>query len=209
MCALFLPFTPNGRSVELLAIEVKNRLSLGPTALVDPISVLERVPARLIDTQALWNEDPQIARVLFVNCAAHWSGIGFGTSPDDGASLILLNGSQAPTRQRATLMEEIIHIVLDHPKTRITLTRRGLATRSHNSKVEDEAFNVGAACLLPYPDLFHAVYHDHETAAVIASHHHLSVKYVEFRINRSGLFAVYKKHVDPVGWRSRRASQDG
>jgi hypothetical protein len=45
---LFLPFVPSGRSIELQAIEVKQRLRLGPYASLDPEAVLERLPARLL-----------------------------------------------------------------------------------------------------------------------------------------------------------------
>lgn len=208
MSGPFLPFTPKGKAVELLAIQVKQRLALGPEAVVDPVNALERVPARLVDPQELWKEDRETARALFVDCGAHWSGIGFGKSPVDGKSLILLNQAHARTRQKATLMEEIVHIVLDHPKTRVTISNHeGIGVRTHNSRVEDEAFNIGAACLLPYPELFHAVFHAQESASVIASRHNLSVRYVEYRINRSGLYAVYRKHVDPAGWRSRSVNQ--
>jgi len=210
MSAPFLPFTPNGKAVEVLAIQVKQHLALGPEAIVDPLEALERVPARLVDPQELWNKDREAARALFVDCCAHWSGIGFGRSPLDGKSLILLNQAHARTRQKATLMEEIVHIVLDHPKTRLTLSNHEcIGGRTHNSWVEDEAFNVGAACLLPYPELFHSVFHSRESASVIANRHNLSVKYVAYRINRSGLYAVYRKHVDPAGWRSRSVNWGG
>src|SRR6266487_2134401 len=106
MRSLFLPFTPHGRSTELLAIEVKKRLHLGPTAAVDPSAILPLVPGRLIEPRALWDGMPDAARVLFGDCATQWSGIGFGQSPDDGAWLILLNPSHAMTRRKATLMEE-------------------------------------------------------------------------------------------------------
>ncbi len=208
MSALFLPFTPKGKSAELLAIQVKKHLSLEPTSLVDPMSVLERVPARLVDQRELWGRDPQTARALLVDCRAHWSGIGFGISPDDGAWLILLNPSHALTRRRATLMEEIVHIVLDHPMTRIILNHAiGVSKRTHDSRLEDEAFNVGAACLLPFPELFHALHDAHETAVSIAERNGLSVQYVEYRINRSGLYAMYRKRVDPGGWRRRTVKE--
>src|SRR5438552_15051689 len=201
MSGLFLPFTPKGKSAELLAIEVKKRLSLGPTSFIDPMSVLGRVPARLVDHRELWSRDPQTARALLVDCCAHWSGIGFGISPDDGAWLILLNPSHSLTRRRATLMEEIVHILLDHSMTRIVLNHAtGVSTRTHDSKLEDEAFNVGAACLLPFPELFHALHDAHETTRSIAERHVLSLKYVEYRINRSGLYAMYRKRGDPAAW---------
>jgi uncharacterized protein DUF955 len=194
MGSLFLPFTPNGKATELLAIEVKKRLDLGPAAAVDPVDVLPRVPARLVEPRELWKGCPETARRLFVEYGEQWSGIGLGESPDDGASLILLNPSHAMTRRRATLMEEIVHIVLKHPKSALTRASvRNPWKRSHDADVEDEAFAVGAACLLPYPEMFRAIRHAHETAASIAARFGVSLQCVEFRIKRAGLSNVYRK----------------
>lgn len=194
MAALFLPFTPNGKATELLAIEVKKRLDLGPDAPVEPMGVLPRVPARLVDPREFEDGCPETARSLFVEYADQWSGIGLGESPVDGAALLLLNPSHALTRRRATLMEEIVHLVMRHPKsTLVRASGSGLWQRSHDVQVEDEAFTVGAACLLPYPALFHAIRDAHEAAASIAQRTGVSVAYVEFRIKRAGLGRVYRK----------------
>ncbi len=153
----------------------------------------------------LWENSPDTARSLFVEHGDQWSGVGLGESPDDGMSLILLNPSHAMTRRRATLMEEIVHIVLGHPKS--TLFRASGATewkRSHDGGVEDEAFTVGAACLLPYPELFRAVNHAHEAATAIAARIGVSEQCVEFRIKRAGLSRVYRKHCPPGGPRLAR-----
>jgi Zn-dependent peptidase ImmA (M78 family) len=206
MGGLFLPFTPNGKAIELRAIEVKERLGFGPTAAIDPFEVLAKVPARLVGCHDLWNRCPDTAQVLFVECSRDWSGIGFGFSPDDGAALILLNPAHAPTRQRATLLEELVHILLQHPTSRLV---RGLDVndwmRSHDSAVEDEAFAVGAACLIPYPAMFHAIRDDHKDAAQIAAHYDLSEQCVEFRIKRAGLSRVYQTR----GGALRKGRQSG
>ncbi len=208
MSSLFLPFTPNGKATELRAIEVKDRLGLVPTAAVDPIGILPKVPARLVVPNELREASPDTPHELFVRCGSEWSGIGFGESPADGVSLILLNPAHSPTRHRATLMEEIVHIVLGHPKSTLFRGADGIVwKRSHDGGVEDEAFTVGAACLLPYPALFHAVRDDHETAVSIAARFGVSVQYVEFRIKRAGLSNIYRKHCSPSGPNaSRRAS---
>jgi Zn-dependent peptidase ImmA (M78 family) len=121
--------------------------------------------------------------------------VGLGESPVDGASLILLNPAHAMTRRRATLMEEVVHIVLGHPKSSLVIdSRGGIGHRSHDARVEDEAYTVGAACLLPYRDLFSAIRDVHESAGSIAARFGVSVPYVEFRIKRAGLSNVYRKH---------------
>ena len=195
MGSLFLPFTPTGKATELRAIEVKKRLDLGPAVAIDPIAVLPRVPARLVDPRMLWEGCPEIAQALFAHHADDWSGVGLGESPYDGAALILLNPSHALTRRRATLMEEIVHIVLKHPKS--ALTRESGAApwkRAHDPSVEDEAFTVGAACLMPYPEIFHAIRDTHDSATTIAERYGVSVPCVQFRIKRAGLSRVYGKH---------------
>lgn len=211
MPKLFLPFTPQGEQTERSAIGVKRHLGLHPDAVVDPFEVLPDVPARLVDVSML---DPS----LLAECADDWSGIGFGCAPN-GEELICLNPTHAVTRQRATLMEEIVHIVLDHPKTTLTLSPgcititptgeaavAGPRTRTHTriaagpsartylASVEDDAYNIGAACIVPYRPLFDAVHVRHEHETTIAARFNVSVELVEYRIKRAGLIRVYRKH---------------
>jgi hypothetical protein len=203
MAALFLPFTPNGKATELLAIDVKRRVGIPPDAAVDPLAILPRVPARLVEPRELWERCPRVARVLFVDEVDCWSGIGYGESPADGVSMILLNPLHALTRRRATLMEEIVHIVRIHPKSTIVIGSGPVApTRSYDRDREDEAFTVGAACLLPYPELFRAIRDSHETGQSIAERFGVSLQYVEFRIKRAGLARIYNKHSGRTARRS-------
>jgi hypothetical protein len=202
MGGLFLPFTPNGKATELLAVEVKKHLELGPTTPVDPFAILSRVPARLVEPHELSEGLPAVAHVLFVEECDDWSGVGLGESPVDGASLILLNPSHAITRRRATLIEEIVHIVSGHPKSLLTRGAGGTSwRRSHDESVEDEAYTVGAACILPYPEMFNSIHREHESAASIADRFGVSVAYVEFRIKRAGLERIYRKHCPPIARR--------
>jgi hypothetical protein len=199
MVSLFLPFTPNGKATELRAIEVKKLLDLGPIVAIDPVAVLPRIPARLVEPRMLWEGCPETAKAMFADHADDWSGLGLGESPYDGAELILLNPSHAATRRRATLMEEIVHIVLKHPKSALTRESGGAPwKRVYAAAVEDEAFSVGAACLMPYPEIFHAIRDAHENAASIAGRYGVSESCVEFRIKRAGLSRVYGKHCGAV-----------
>lgn len=192
---LFLPFSKLGRTTEHLAIDVKKALGLGLADAVDPFALLSLVPARLIEPKVFRDgAPPHIRRVLFETDADAWSAIGWGQSPATGEELILVNPTHHPHRQRASLMEEIVHIVLRHPKTELSVGEQNVRwVRPYNETVEEEAFRVGAACILPWSDLFRAVYRDGEDAAMIADRYDVSTKYVSFRINTAGLAKVYAK----------------
>jgi hypothetical protein len=194
--SLFLPFTTRGKAIELRAIEAKEKLGLGPYEVVDPEEILSRVPARLFDPGILSAVSPPLARRLFHDGVKEWSAIGLGRSTETGEYLILVNPTHHPRRQRASLMEEVIHIVLDHPKTALAFPVAGAGTwiRPFEAEVEDEAFAVGAACILPYRHLFRAVNDQHRSAAEIAEELRVSQDYVVFRIKRAGLLRVYNKH---------------
>jgi hypothetical protein len=91
--------------------------------------------------------------------------------------------------------------VLGHPKTPLAIARRAPGkpgvipwTRPYDPEVEDEAYNVGAACLLPCPFLYDAVNRQHEHATVIAGQARFSVDHVIYRIKRAGLGRVDAKH---------------
>src|SRR5207245_6723476 len=99
-----------------------------------------------------------------------------------------------------------VHTLGDHVKTVLSLdvAAGGERVRSYDGAVEDEAYCVGAACIIPYPRLFHAVHHNGETVAAIAAAAQVSEDYVAYRIKRAGLSHVYaKQHPAWVGQRAR------
>jgi hypothetical protein len=197
--ALFLPFTANGQATENRAIAVKERIGLSAYDPVDPFQAVSALLARLVDPNLIRTMCPTAAEVLFGSESHEWSAVCLGPSPCDGREMILINPMHHKHRQRASLMEEIVHIALNHPRTLITAgsSPSGSTPRSHDAQIEDEAYNVGAACLIPYRDLFRAVKTHGETAAAIAVRYGLSEAYVDYRIRRSGLSAVYKRQQLP------------
>lgn len=194
--SLFLPFTKQGKATELRAIEAKAKLGLGPYDAVDPDSILERVPGRLIDPASIRSASPELAERLFERARDEWSAIGFGRATPTGEHLILVNPRHHPHRQRVSLMEEIVHIVFDHPKTKLMFSMAGNGSwvRPFDSDVEDEAYTVGSACILPYRFLFQAVNDHHRSAREISEELRVSQEYVAFRIKRAGLQRIYAKH---------------
>ena len=192
---LFLPFVPSGKAIELQAIEVKERLRLGPYASVDPEGILERLPARLLGETDFPGLSEAAHAAQFAP-GGEVSASGFGRSPATGEHLILVNPAHHHHRRRVSLMEEIVHITLGHSLTTITVEsgKTGRATRSYDGAVEEEAYAVGAACIIPYRTLFNAVRDDHAQASHIAEQFNVSEQYAIFRIRKAGLAKVYAKH---------------
>jgi Zn-dependent peptidase ImmA (M78 family) len=189
---MFLPFTPNGKATELAAIEIKKELQLGPYEPMDPYAILPRIPARLLGAEVFNAMSLEIRKAMLYDEADNWSGLGYGRSEITGEELILLNPTHHPHRQRASLAEEIVHIVGGHPKSRLNQLADGSWRRTVEEQVEDEAFNVGAACIVPYERLFKAIKNDGRSESEIAELYDVSVEYVRFRIKRAGLYNVYR-----------------
>ena len=189
---MFLPFSVAGKAIELKAVRVKERLGLHPSDALDPYAVLSRVPARLVDP-AIFADAPAVRRLLFQTHTETWSAIGLMRSPATGEELILLNPTHHRHRQRVSLMEEIVHVILDHPRTELTFAQgNGAWVRHFQASVEDEAYCVGAACILPWPELFAAVSGDGEHVSTIAERYQVSTQYVQYRIRKAGLSRVYE-----------------
>ena len=191
----FLPFTAQGAETERTAIWVKQELGLGPDAGADPYSVLSRIPARLLDASAVAAQLPPAQRqAMFQTHRDTWSAIGWGRSPATGEELILVNPAHHPRRQRVSLMEEVVHIVLGHPKTVLVCNHQGVARpRTYDQAIEEEAYCVGAACIIPWPALFSAVHRRGEDDSTIAESYGVSREYAQYRINRAGLAKIYAK----------------
>jgi hypothetical protein len=66
----------------------------------------------------------------------------------NGMHQIILNPTRSVTRQNATLMEEIAHIELGHQPSQFP-TFGGITLRSFDRQCEKEAYNLGAAALVP------------------------------------------------------------
>jgi len=191
----FLPFTARGAETERTAIWVKQELGLAPEASVDPYGILSIIPARLVDARVFMaNLSPQLRAAMMQAHRDAWSAIGWGRSPTTDEQLILLNPTHHLHRQRASLMEEVVHIVLDHPRTILVRSHQTVGLpRTYDEAIEDEAYCVGAACIIPWPDLFAAVHRRGEDASTIAERYGVSREYAQYRINLAGLARVYAK----------------
>jgi hypothetical protein len=191
---MFVPFTPVGKSIEAKAIALKQRVALPWYEPVDPLAMLALVPATLWLEADFRRIDPRLADALFIRAVEDWSAFAIPGNDEDRPPTIVLNSRHAETRRRASLMEEIVHLMLGHPPSQLVPTASGIAiTRTFDEKVELEAYDVGSACLVPYRSLFQAIRYEGVPADVLANRFGVSEDLVRYRIKRAGLSAVYRK----------------
>lgn len=160
------------RKLRLDAIE-----PLDPFALADSMRIPVVTPKDIIDLPAACS-----AHVLG-DGASHWSG-GTVALPHGGA-VVVLNPTHARTRQRATLMEELAHVHLNHQPSEICI-HGAMAFRSFKKSQETQAYWLGAAALLPHAAISHCCDGD-LCADEIAERYGVSVQLVRFRCNTTGL----------------------
>jgi Zn-dependent peptidase ImmA (M78 family) len=112
--------------------------------------------------------------------------------PDTGQPLILLNCGRPRRRRMATLMEEIAHLLLQHKPCRIAFDPElGIVRRSFDREQEDEAYDFGAALLLPKERIQRDIKELQLLAAEIADTHGCSEQLAIYRIRRMRLWNRY------------------
>ncbi len=127
-----------------------------------------------------------------------WSGGASSQILPDGRKLIILNPTHGENRQNATLMEEICHVFLGHKPSRLAIentNKQGkIIARDYHAEIEEEAYSVGAAALVPFSSLRRFV-EQGKTSREIARHFNVSRELVEYRMKVSRLWDTYKTRV--------------
>ena len=135
------------------------------------------------------------ARELLLGPAAEtWSG-GACSLPD-GRKLVILNPTHGPTRTNATLMEEICHVFLGHQPNKLSIVtkddRGKVMSREYRKADEEEAYGVGAACLVPFTSLKKLLLLG-KSSRQIAAHFRVSRELVEYRMKVTRLWQRFRK----------------
>ncbi len=124
-----------------------------------------------------------------------WSGGACSQKLPDGRKLIILNPTHGANRQNATLMEEISHVFLGHKPSRLAITNYNkdgkVIARDYHAEIEEEAYSVGAAALVPYSALRRFIFQG-KSSREIARHFNVSRELVEYRMKISKLWDEYK-----------------
>ena len=184
-CRPRLPSGAAGRRLEREAAALRWRLGRGPLDRLDPLRLAAAVPARVFHPEDFGDE--LLARRLR---DVPWDGLSFRL-PGDPALVVLLNPDRPATRRTATLLEELAHALLGHRPSRLEPDpRTGALRRSFDAAQEREAFELGAALLLPR-ELLAAELRARRSVAAIARRHGCSEALVLFRIRRLGLSRRY------------------
>lgn len=175
---------PNGSRFfryEQLGLRVRSFVRLDIHDRLDPLKLAETVGLKVITLDSVEGLSDEIKNVL-KDPSQNWSG---GTTPElpDGSCLVVLNPWQSAERQAVTLMEEICHVLLGHKHSQIALATDLVSGnhRDYNDAVEEEAYSVGAAALVPYRSLACDISRGFSMRA-IARHFGVSVSLVKYRV---------------------------
>jgi IrrE N-terminal-like domain len=122
---------------------------------------------------------------LFQYYRQEWSGIAI---PVENKHLILVNDTESKNRQNSTLTEEIFHILLGHPPSKIYVCPESrMLRREYATEVENEAKCAAAAALVPYGPLRLLVTSGGTTES-IAESFAVSVELVQWRLKVTKLW---------------------
>jgi IrrE N-terminal-like domain len=174
--------------IERLATAVRGRLALDQFEPLSPWQLAEAIPAHIFHPEDFG--DDRLARRLR---RVKWDAFAF-CCDGERTLLIVLNPARPKTRQAATLMEEFSHHLLGHKPCAITRNAEtGFFERSYDASQEAEAYDLGAAILLPKERIQRDVSEQH-TAAEIADTHACSEQLVVYRIKRMRLWQRYERY---------------
>jgi len=161
---------------------------MSQAAALDPFSAASEVGIVVHGQEYFARFSAEERQQVLELAGSHWSA---GTILAAGKATIILNPTHDPVRQKATLAEELAHIVIGHPPSRIDPTT---GFRTYDDDVESEAYGVGGAMLMPYGHLF-PLCRRAVPVARIAARFELSAAFTNYRINRAGLRKMYEKRM--------------
>lgn len=118
-----------------------------------------------------------------------WSGGVLAAPLEDGRRVCMLNPMHAARRNKVTLMEEISHCFLDHKPTKIVV-RAGLGVRDYDKAIEQEAYGVGAAVLIPWR-LFYPLLDLGRSVEELSDIFDVTSQLIQYRIETCGASRLY------------------
>ena len=161
---------------EKRALEIRRLVSLRSDQPLDPFRLADLLQFQILRLSEL-EQLPETLRQPLRDPKL-WSGAALRL-PNQGSILILLNDSQSPRRLRATLMEEICHLLLGHPPSRLTPEQP--TGRTFTRHIEEEAYAIGAAALVPYAGL-RQLLPRHPSVVALADHFIVSRALLRYRL---------------------------
>lgn len=169
------------RRFEELGLRVRSFAKLEIHDRLYPRNLAEILGVKVLTLDEIDGISEEVRRVLS-DSPGQWSG---GATPvlPDGSRLVILNPWQSNERQAATLMEEICHILLGHKHSQIKADSVAGSDqhRSYDSDIEEEAYAVGAAALVPFRSLKCDLLNG-KSIKLISKHFGVTTSLVKYRI---------------------------
>lgn len=159
---------------EKKALEIRKIAGIGLSDRLDPEHLALLLNYKIVRLTSI----DELSDTTRIKISAQWSGAALSIDHygSDFAGLIIINDLQSHRRQRATLMEEICHLLLGHRPSRLDQTGR-----SYDRQTEEEAYAVGAASLLPFKPLAE-LYQADSNLSAIAERFDVSLALVRYRL---------------------------
>lgn len=171
---------------EKKALEIRKMAGSGLNERFEPATLAKILNYHILRFTAIDGLPESVRMTIVAN--DQWSGAAIPSdqllasqvisdqSSDFPAGLIIINDTQSPLRQRATLMEEICHLLLGHQPSLID--SKG---RTYDRAIEDEAYAIGAATLVPFKPL-REMLQARRSPNEIARHFDVSRQLINYRI---------------------------
>jgi hypothetical protein len=186
MAQLFLPFATKGKAIELRAIEIKRRYGFGPYEAIHPIELANRMGAGIVAAEWFDRLPVDLRISVLGDHSRSWSA---GSITVAGILRVVANPEHSEARRTITLLEELVHEALGHPKSQLVV-QDGVAMRTCRHDVEDEAYAVAAALVMPYRDLFNHL-NAGRPLSDLPVPAPVSDECRQFRVKRAGLWRLY------------------
>jgi hypothetical protein len=191
-----LPPTRKGRGFEIRGLALRDFAGLrSDKEPLDPFALARYAKLEVIKFDDIKDLLPEeTVKHLLGEASDKWSGAASGIPLPNGRKLIILNPTHSPLRHNATLMEEISHVFLGHQPSRLAIKNHNKngeeIARDYHAEIEEQAYSVGAAALVPYSALREFL-REGKTSRQIAQHFNVSRELVEYRLKVSRLWQDY------------------
>lgn len=193
-----LPPSQKGRSYEIRGLGLREFAGLRrDTDALNPFDLAKYAKLLVVPFDELENMlSPETVEHLLGEGKNAWSGGACSQPLPNGWRLIVLNPTHSAKRHKATLMEEVSHVFLGHKPSRLEVKNVNQAgktiARDYHADIEEEAYSVGAAALVPYSGLKKLILQG-KTSPEMARHFRVSRELVEFRMKITKLWELYKQ----------------
>lgn len=171
---------PNCVWIEAKAKELRNLAGTPPGGVLDIFRVAECLDAEI--SELTWGDGMPDAVVEYL-LEKYPSAFSAGALRTPQGFLIVVNSAHHTTRKRISVMEECAHIFLDHQPMEIPVGNAQSFVRKYDEAMEQEAYAVGAAALLP-PEVIWPVIRQEKSKRSLAIEHDVSEALIEYRIRQ-------------------------